>query len=362
MTPLQRYQQDVQSGKISSDPQQLAVLQHLQTLYFQLQAGHGAGGLLARLKWLFAGRQPGGIYLWGGVGRGKTYLVDIFFDCLPFRQKSRIHFHRFMQQVHRWLQQHKNQSDPLQAVADNLARRVRVICLDEFQVEDITDAMLLAGLLTALFDRGVSLVTTSNVEPDRLYWDGLQRARFLPAIALLKRHTQVLQINVDTDYRLRYLDQATTFHHPLGDAADAALEQAFTVIAPDTGRRDADIKIENRKLRTRCLADGVVWFEFRELCDGPRGAADYIEIARQFQTVLISNVIAMDDQSNDIAKRFITLVDEFYDRNVKLILSAAVAVPELYQGRRLAEGYKRTHSRLIEMQTHAYLARPHLAQ
>ncbi len=364
MTPMQRYQQDIQAGKIRSDPLQIKILERLQVLHARLADRAYDAGWLNRLRNLLPGvAEPAvkGMYLWGGVGRGKTYMVDLFFDCLPFEDKLRIHFHRFMQRVHHELQQHKNQQHPLRLIAARLAQQAKVICFDEFYVADITDAMLLGGLFSALFANGVTLVATSNVAPDRLYWDGLQRVRFLPAIALIKQHTEVIEIAVTTDYRLRYLDQAKTYHYPLSAEANAALEHAYLTIAPDTGRINSTIEIENRKIRNLRFCDGVVWFDFKAICDGPRGPADYIGIARQFQTVLISGVMAMDDETNDLARRFISLVDEFYDRNVTLIIAAEVSAAALYQGRRLAEEFKRTYSRLMEMQTCTYLARPHLA-
>ncbi|MEE9551951.1 MAG: cell division protein ZapE, partial [Gammaproteobacteria bacterium] len=279
---------------------------------------------------------------------------------LPFPEKSRIHFHRFMQMVHQELKQLKNIENPLQKVADNISTRTWVLCFDEFHVSDITDAMLLSGLLEALFDRGVTLVTTSNEEPDQLYWDGLQRERFLPAIELIKKHTRVVNVDSGNDYRLRFLDKAEIYHCPLDEIATEMLCNNFEHIAPDEGMDDVALEIEGREIRTVRCADGVAWFEFTGICDGPRGSADYIELSRLYQTVLISNIPAMTDTDNDKAKRFMTLVDEFYDHNVKLILTAAVPPEDLYTGKRLTKAFKRTISRLQEMQTHDYLARQHL--
>ncbi|MFQ5660173.1 MAG: cell division protein ZapE, partial [Gammaproteobacteria bacterium] len=303
-----------------------------------------------------------GLYLWGGVGRGKTCIVDAFFECLPLSRKKRIHFHRFMQKVHHELKQLHNDRDPLQIVADIFAKKATVICFDEFHVSDITDAMLLGGLLKALFERGVTLVATSNEHPDQLYSDGLQRKRFLPAIELIKAHTQVVEVESGIDYRLRYLDKAEIYHQPLNGHAERMLRLNFDHMAPDQGKVNGTIEIEGRKIRTVRCADGVVWFDFMAICDGPRGAADYIEIGCQFQTVLIANVPRMDDQHHDRTKRFMTLVDEFYDRNVKLFLSAADSPDNLYLGKRFAKQFKRTSSRLVEMQSHDYLGRQHLSE
>jgi cell division protein ZapE len=301
-----------------------------------------------------------GLYLWGGVGRGKTYLVDTFFDALPLERKQRIHFHSFMRAVHAELKQLQNQQDPLRVVARRFAETARVICLDEFFVSDITDAMLLYGLLKELFARGVTLITTSNIEPDGLYRDGLQRARFLPAIALLKQHLDVLNVDGGVDYRLRYLEKAEIYHYPLDERADQILNDLFDHIAPEPGHRGGDVEIEGRYIPTLREADGIVWFNFRAICDGPRGTADYIELARCYHTVLISNLPVMDWQMENQARRFVNLVDEFYDRGVKLILSAAAPVLELYRGEKLKFEFQRTVSRLQEMQSHEYLERPHL--
>ena len=321
-------------------------------------------GLLARL----AGRDKAaaapsavrGLYLWGGVGRGKTYLVDTFVDALPLEHKQRIHFHSFMRAVHAELKVLKNQQDPLRVVARRFAEQARVICLDEFFVADITDAMLLYGLLRELFNPGVTLITTSNIPPDDLYKDGLQRARFLPAIELLKQHLDILNVDGGVDYRLRYLEKAEIYHSPLDERAEQILNEVFDNIAPEPGHRGGDVEIEGRYIPTLREADGIVWFNFRAICDGPRGTTDYIEVARCYHTVLISNVPAMDWQMENQARRFINMVDEFYDRGVKLILSAATSPLELYQGEKLKFEFQRTVSRLQEMQSHEYLERPHL--
>lgn len=364
-TPLQRYRTALYDGEFVADTVQEEAVEILQTLHDALVAE-----FRQRQSWRYRlarrfnnhKRPPvQGVYFWGGVGRGKTWLVDLFYDSLPFEKKLRMHFHRFMRRVHNELKQLHDQVDPLQVVADGFADEALVICFDEFHVTDITDAMLLGNLFDALFARGITLVATSNEHPDELYRDGLQRDRFLPAIALVKEHTRIFHLDSGVDYRLRYLDQAEIFHHPDDDQGQRLLESSFRRLAPDEGSVGETIEIEGRAIETIRCADGVAWFDFRALCDGPRGAADYIEIGRIFQTVLIAGVPRMDDECNDMVKRFIMLIDEFYDRNVKVIMTAATPVESLYTGKRLADSFKRTASRLVEMQSHDYLARAHLS-
>jgi cell division protein ZapE len=354
---LRHYRELLAGGGFTPDVDQQAAATALDALARSLHA-RPTRGLLGRLR---GSRQPAppGIYLWGPVGRGKTWLMDLFFDGLEIDDKERIHFHRFMRRVHDALRDLGEARDPLRRVADDWSRRCRVLCLDEFFVSDIADAMLLAGLLERLFENGTTLVTTSNVEPDALYRDGLQRARFLPAIELIKRHTRTVRLDGAVDYRLRILERAEIYHAPLDAAADRGLEAAFRRMAADSEMNPL-LAINGREFRARQRGDGVVWFDFHELCGKPRGAIDFIEIARAFNTVLISNTPCMGEDDSDAARRFITLVDEFYDRNVKLLMSAAAPVDALYRGERLAFEFQRTVSRLTEMQSHDYLARPHL--
>lgn len=356
-SPLTRYRERLGSGDFTPDPAQEAAVETLDTLWNEL-VSPGRPSLVDRLK----RNRPSvvqGLYLWGSVGRGKTWLMDLFFDSLPFENKTRVHFHRFMQRVHDGLRRAGNVRDPLPSIAADWARTSRVLCLDEFFVSDIADAMLLAGLLDALFQNGVTLVTTSNVEPGDLYRDGLQRAKFLPAIDLLRRNTRVLELGGGTDYRLRILEQSEIFHHPLDEAADAAMAKAFERMAADC-ELNHDIEINGRNFHAQRRGDGVIWFDFDELCGKPTGAIDYIEIARAFYAVVISNVPQLDEEHSDAARRFITLVDEFYDRSVKLLISAETPIDRIYAGKRLAFEFERTRSRLTEMQSHDYLAKPHL--
>lgn len=364
MTPLERYQADLKRPDFFHDPAQENAVRHLQRLYDDLVAAeHQAkpAGLFSRLLGKKHQEPIKGLYFWGGVGRGKTYLVDTFYDALPFKEKVRTHFHRFMKRVHEELRTLKGEKNPLTIIARRFAKEARVICFDEFFVSDITDAMILATLLEELFKNGVTLVATSNIVPDGLYKDGLQRARFLPAIALLKENTEVVNVDSGIDYRLRALEQAELYHYPLSAEAERSMEESFRSLLTENCvvQENEVLMIENREIRARKVANDVAWFEFRELCDGPRSQNDYIDLAKIFDAVLISNVEQMNVSKDDIARRFINLVDEFYDRNVKLILSAEVELKDLYTGGRLEFEFQRTLSRLLEMQSHEYLTRPH---
>lgn len=372
--PHDRYLMDLEKPDFRADPAQLLAIKKLDDLFDRLLAQQNLSfkdkGLCLINRLL--GRMPAklperGLYFWGGVGRGKTYLMDMFFDALPMDQKLRIHFHRFMRRVHQELATLADTKNPLEVVADRIAAEAKVICFDEFFVSDITDAMILAGMFDALFKRGVCLVATSNIAPDGLYKDGLQRARFLPAIDLIKQHTEVLNIDGGVDYRLRTLERAELYYTPLDDGADSSLLQSFERLVPQrdnqlvSPRKDTRIEVEGRYIDARYLADDVVWFDFDAICDGPRSQNDYIEIAKEFHAVLISNVPQMGTHNEDRARRFINLVDEFYDRNIKLVLSASVNLQDLYQEGRLAFEFQRTCSRLQEMQSHEYLAAAHKA-
>lgn len=367
-TPLLRYQRDLDREGFSYDSAQEEAVTHLQNLYDRLVAAHELSvekkGLLRRLTQVFSDDSrplESGLYFWGGVGRGKTYLMDNFYESLPFQEKMRSHFHRFMRRVHKELKTLAGVKNPLEVVADRLADDARVICFDEFFVSDITDAMILATLLQELFKRGVTLVATSNIVPDRLYENGLQRERFLPAIELLNMHTLIVNVDGGVDYRLRALEQAELYHSPLDEVADARLLKSFESLVPDKEeiRANVDIEVEGRSISARFEAEDVVWFDFYSLCDGPRSQNDYIELAREYHAVLIGNVPELNGDTDDQARRFINMVDEFYDRNVKLIISAAMPLESIYAGGRLNFEFNRTSSRLLEMQSHEYLAQPH---
>lgn len=300
-----------------------------------------------------------GLYLWGGVGRGKTWLMDLFFHSLPFKQKQRSHFHRFMQMVHEELRRHSDRADPLEIVAEHIAHKTRVLCFDEFYVSDIADAMLLANLLRGLFDRGVTLVATSNCAPDELYKDGLQRARFLPAIKSLKENTLVVNVDGGIDYRLRHLEHARTWFDQRHCDAQAEMLELFMHLSEGEAVENTALEVNHRKIKAQRIGDDVAWFKFKELCDGPRGSADYIELARCYHSIFVSAMPQLSASSDNQARRFINMVDEFYDRGVKLFVAAATTPEEVYTGTQLGFEFRRTLSRLTEMQSKEYLALPH---
>ena len=340
-----------------TDVAQQAVVQQLDRVWLELQAA-SKPGLLARIT----GKKPKpvrGLYMWGGVGRGKTWLMDLFYQSLPDKDKKRVHFHHFMARVHKALAARPNAQDPLPDIAREWAEQYRVLCFDEFFVSDIADAMLLSGLLQALFELGVTLVATSNVAPDDLYRDGLQRVKFLPAINALKKHTLSIHVEGARDFRLRHLQRSQIYLQPLDEHAEASLQSAFQRLTGN--HRDTNsLRVNGRSIEARHRSDGVIWFSFNALCEQARSTDDYIKIAHEFNTVILSGVPALDETNADAARRFINLIDEFYDRNVKMLISAARPINELYSGKRLEFEFQRTTSRLIEMQSHAYLAQPHL--
>jgi len=363
LTPQQRYQQDIQTGDFSEDPCQQSAVALLDDLYNRVVEAEKKQGLLVQIASIFSSHKAPlkGLYFWGGVGRGKTYLMDMFYDLLPTDKKMRLHFHRFMHQTHEQLIEHKGRQDPLFLIADELASKTRIICFDEFFVKDITDAMILGGLFEALFQRGVSLVATSNIPPERLYWNGLQRERFIPAIKLIEKHCQIVNLDNGIDYRLRTLEQADIFHCPHDEEAIANLNNSFNHLATEEMPDNSPIEVEHRIIQTIRCAEGVVWFSFSEICETARSQNDYIEISRCFQTVMVSDIPQLDAKDDAATRRFISLVDEFYERHVNLMITASVELEELYIGSRLAFEFKRTLSRLQEMQSHDYLALEHLA-
>jgi len=297
---------------------------------------------------------PRGVYMWGGVGRGKSFLMDSFYSVVPVVRKTRLHFHEFMRGVHRQLDELKGVADPLDEVARRIAKKYRLICFDEFHVSDIADAMILYNLLNALFDNGVSFIMTSNYAPDTLYPDGLHRDRILPAIALLKEKLDVLNVDAGLDYRKRALEQVDAYHTPLGAAADHALRNAFASVA-ETADEDPHIHIESREIRALRRAGGVVWFDFATLCGGPRSQNDYLEISSRFHTVILSGVPCMSASMSSEARRFTWLVDVLYDHRVKLLMSAEVEPDKLSTEGMLANEFHRTVSRIIEMQSAEYM-------
>lgn len=355
----------IASRGLVDDPAQRAAVARLAGLQRQLREERPAFG--RRLaQWLRlpgatrAAPGPRGIYFWSPPGRGKTFLVDLFFATAGVRGR-RLHFHHFMRDVHARLRRLRRRADPLRTVAEEIAREGRLLCLDELYVGDIADAMILHGLLEALIAQGVTMVITSNQPPSRLYEGGLQRERFLPAIALIERELDVVEVAGPTDYRLRNLRKAAVYLPSADPGTPARLAEIFERLAGGGGgeRGRHHVEIDGRRIPVVRAAPGVAWFTFAALCEGPRGQSDYIELARSHHSLIVSDVPVMEESADDAARRFIGLVDELYDRGVKLVVSAAAEPEALYRGTRLAQAFRRTASRLVEMRTEAYLARPH---
>ncbi len=377
--PSQVYTQGAREGNWHDDLAQHAALAELDRIHLGL-VGRPDDGWLDRLASLWRAPEPvAGLYYWGGVGRGKTFLVDLFYDTLPLpiaspagradaarsgqrgeRGKYRTHFHRFMRGVHQRLREHAGHSDPLARIAQQWSDELRVLVLDEFFVTDIGDAMLLGRLLEQLFAQGVTLVTTSNTAPPELYANGLQRESFLPAIALLQEHCVVLETQGLEDYRLRALIRSPVYRTPLDAGSDPWLAGRWVELGGPPAK-PGNIEIEGRRIPVRGRGKSIAWFDFAALCEGPRSSNDYIEIAREFNTVLLAGVPVFDRNNEDAARRFVNLVDEFYDRQVNLVCTAAAPPTALYTGARLEGAFERAASRLIEMQSADYLAAPHKA-
>ncbi|MFA0194290.1 cell division protein ZapE [Vibrio artabrorum] len=367
MNPIKKYEQDIKEYGFQRDPAQEQAVKSLDELFYQFQDYLNTPvPPLTRFQKLLGKKHPipkppKGLYFWGGVGRGKTYLMDTFCDALPTTKKMRVHFHRFMYRVHDELKALGHVSDPLPLVADKLKEEADMICFDEFFVSDITDAMILGTLFQALFERNIILVATSNIPPEDLYRNGLQRARFLPAIKLIQDNCHILNVDNGIDYRLRTLEQAEIYHYPLDNQAKINLEKYYVQLVGDDKPKLQKIEVNHRQLEVVEASDGVLYGTFAQLCQSARSQNDYIELSRVYHTVLLADVLQMDATSDDAARRFIALVDEFYERNVKLIISAEVELENLYANGRLEFEFKRCQSRLIEMQSHEYLAKEHLS-
>jgi cell division protein ZapE len=356
MTPSEYYQEHCRNGRIIADAEQLKIIKKLEHLYAQLVIEHHK-----RSSWAHVFRHNRlikGIYLWGGVGVGKTFLMDCFYHTVPFKQKLRMHFHQFLQKIHHDLTMHQGELDPLQVIAKEIAQQTQVICFDEFFITDITDAMLLGRLLKALFSNKVCLVTTSNTSPDDLYQYGIQRLQFLPAIAMIKENTQVIHLPSKSDYRLRHLCEAGVFYTPLDQAAFDNMEKTFSVLTEGTIVDELPLHIHGRWIPIKKKSSQTIWFEFADICNVPRSQQDYLTIAEQFKTVFISNIPVISSDAKDQICLFINLVDVFYDAKVRLVLSSAESIPELYhRGHHTILEYERTHSRLLEMQSTDYFIR-----
>lgn len=371
-TPLALYQQALMAQTYQPDEVQHQTVVRLnaihQTLTEQvwIQPENHTPGLISKWRsWLGQKEKTPtpvqGLYMWGGVGRGKTWLMDLFFHSLPSERKLRLHFHRFMLRVHEELNQLQGQENPLEKVADGFKAQTDILCFDEFFVSDITDAMLLAELLRALFSRGIALVATSNIPPDELYRNGLQRARFLPAIELIKRYCDVLNVDAGIDYRLRTLTQAHLYLTPLNAETEAEMQAMFRRLSGhDITQPGPVLEVNHRPLATLSAGDGVLAVDFATLCLDARSQNDYIALSRLYHTVLLHHVPVMAVKDENAARRFLALVDEFYERRVKLIISAQVPMFEIYQGEHLKFEYQRCLSRLQEMQSEEYLRQPHL--
>lgn len=356
LSPAERYAQALSSGQFMPDDAQAIAVHELDRVWVELiQRFKASKKAFRRFR-----RQtsPKGVYMWGGVGRGKTWLMDQFYDSIPFRRKIRMHFHHFMQHVHRELNKLSGQRNPLDLVADQIYKDAVVICFDEFFVSNVTDAMILSDLFQKLFERGITLVATSNIAPDGLYKNGIHRDRFIPTIELVKKNCVILNVDAGVDYRLRVLKQAQLFKFPLTHDNKNWMAQRFSALT-QTQHSDEPIIINNRIVETVAHTEDVLWCEFAELCLKPRSPADFIEIANIYNTVLVSNVPHLTDFLNDGTRRFIYLVDEFYDRGVKLLLTSEDNIVDIYQGEKLAFEIERTRSRLLEMQSDEYLHSEH---
>ena len=354
MNVKQAYEAELVARGYQSDPAQLRAVDALERCANEWAAFKEQRSNTLK-KLIHHPDTPRGVYMYGGVGRGKSFLMDCFYNAVPLRRKTRLHFHEFMREVHRELRDLAGTVNPLDELGKRIAKRYKLICFDEFHVADITDAMILHRLLSALFDNGVGFVTTSNFKPDDLYPGGMHRDRILPAIALLNDHLEVISVDNGTDYRRRTLEQVNLYHAPLGAKADAEMTDAFDRLAESQDESPV-LNIESRKIYARRKAGGLVWFDFKTLCGGPRSQNDYLEIATQFHTVLLSDVPAMPPRMASEARRFTWLIDVLYDRRVKLIMSAEVAPEALYTEGPLAHEFPRTISRLNEMQSAEFLA------
>lgn len=356
-SPAERYAKAISSGQFMADDAQAEAVHELNRVWEELISRYKASKkAFRRFRRQTA---PQGVYMWGGVGRGKTWLMDQFYESIPFRRKTRMHFHHFMQYVHKELNKNSGQQNPLDIVAEQIYKEAVVICFDEFFVSNVTDAMILSDLFQKLFTRGITLVATSNIAPDGLYKNGIHRDRFIPTIEMVKKHCRVLNVDAGVDYRLRVLKQAQLFKSPLTHEHKLWMAQRFAALTQSQTVSDEPIIINGRNVDTLGHTEDVLWCEFSELCMKPRSPADFIQISNIYNTVLVSNVPNLNDVLSEGTRRFIYLVDEFYDRGVKLLLTSEAGIIDLYSGEKLAFEIERTRSRLLEMQSDEYLQSAH---
>lgn len=357
-SPSERYANAISSGQFMADDAQAEAVHELNRVWEELISRYKASKKAFRR--FRRQTSPQGVYMWGGVGRGKTWLMDQFYESIPFRRKTRMHFHHFMQYVHKELNRNSGQQNPLDIVAEQIYKEAVVICFDEFFVSNVTDAMILSDLFQKLFTRGITLVATSNIAPDGLYKNGIHRDRFIPTIEMVKKHCRVLNVDAGVDYRLRVLKQAQLFKSPLTHEHNLWMAQRFAALTQSQTVSDEPIIINQRIVETLGHTEDVLWCEFKELCMKPRSPSDFIQISNIYNTVLVSNVPNLDDVLSEGTRRFIYLVDEFYDRGVKLLLTSEASIIDIYSGEKLAFEIERTRSRLLEMQSDEYLQSAHL--
>ena len=356
------YQNDIKNKSVVSDPKQIEILGILDSIDKNKRRKLSRTFIQLHNNFPFKNFKVGyvkGLYLWGSVGRGKSYLMDLFYKTTGINRKKRIHFHNFMRQVHEELRKYKNKTDPLEYVSKKWAKDYQILCLDEFQVTDITDAMLLSKLFQGLYSKGVTMITTSNTPPDSLYEGGLQRERFLPAIECIKSNNIVKELSGAYDYRLRTLEDASVFFIGGKNAHDNTFKMLFDKLIGISEIKSDSLTIDNRMINPVQYSDGVIWFDFIELCQTNRSTADYTELAILFHTIFLSDVPRLNSDNDDSIRRFINFIDEIYDRNVNLIMSFECEPSNLYSGTRLAQTFKRTISRLTEMRSKSYLSLPH---
>lgn len=357
MSPLESYQQKLAQGLILANPTQLQVIENLDEIYYELigEPPHSKTAKIIKIyrKYKSKRRPIKGLYLWGSVGIGKTFIMDLFYHCLPIKKK-RFHFHSFMQWMHQELKISQGQKNPLQQIGKRIARETRILCFDEFFVSNIADAMLMGELFKTLLNEGICLIASSNIHPDDLYKNGIQRELFLPTISLIKQNTQIIHMQADQDYRLRYFSKDQIYYTPLDEMAEKQMEASFRYFSENKIISNKPIQILNRPIRIIKESEQTIWFDFKDICGRPRSQNDYLEIVKNYRTVLISNVPIIESEKHDLITSFVHLIDVFYDARIRVVISAATPIEQIYPNGRMKFEYQRTLSRLKEMQTEAY--------